>query len=84
MLMMLIYWADAYILLKKYTEALVTASKEIDLEVNTEKTKNMVTFQNQQAGQNHNIKTGNKSFQRVEQFRYLGTTVTNQNSKFHS
>jgi len=32
------------------------------------------------AGQNHNIKKGNKSFQRVRQFRYLATTLTDQNS----
>jgi hypothetical protein len=44
------------------TAALVTASKETDLEVNAEKTKNMVMFQDQQAGQNHNIKTDNKPF----------------------
>jgi hypothetical protein len=80
---MLIYWVEAYILLHN-TSALFTASKEIDLKVNAEKTKNMVMFQDQQAGQNHNIKTGNKSFQWVEQFRYLGTTMKNQNSKLHS
>jgi len=34
----------------------------------------------QNAGQNHNIKTDNKSFERVEQFRYLGKTPKNQNS----
>ena len=28
----------------------------------------------------HNIKTDNSSFERVEGFRYLGTTLTNQNS----
>ena len=75
---------EAYILLHKNTAALVTASKETDLEVNAEKTKNMVKFQDQQAGKNHNIKTVNKTFQWVEQFRYLGTTLKNQNSKFHS
>jgi len=32
------------------------------------------------AGQNHIIQIGNKSFETVEQFRYLGTTQTNQNS----
>jgi hypothetical protein len=36
--------------------------------------------QNQNAGHNHNIKTDNKSFERVEEFKYLGTTLTNRNS----
>jgi hypothetical protein len=31
------------------------------------------------AGQNHDIKTANRSFENVEQFKYLGTTVTYQN-----
>jgi hypothetical protein len=35
---------------------------------------------NQSAGHNHNIKIDNKSFERVEDFRYLGTTLRNQNS----
>jgi hypothetical protein len=34
----------------------------------------------QNAGQNHKIKLDNKSFERVEQFKYLGTTLTNRNS----
>jgi hypothetical protein len=34
----------------------------------------------QNAGQNHNIKIDNKSFERVEQFKCLGRTVTNRNS----
>jgi len=37
MLVMLIYWAKAYILQKKYS--LVVASKDIGLEVNADKTK---------------------------------------------
>jgi hypothetical protein len=28
---------------------------------------------------NHDIKTGNRCFENVEQFKYLGTTITNQN-----
>jgi hypothetical protein len=63
--------------IKKNTEALVVATKEIGLEVNAEKTKYIVMSRDQHAGQNHNIKIGNKSFERVEEFRYLRT---NQNS----
>jgi len=32
------------------------------------------------AGQSNDIKTDNSCFEMVEQFRYLGTTLTNQNS----
>jgi hypothetical protein len=42
--------------IKKSTEALVVASKEIGLAVNAEKSKYMVMSRNQNAGQNHNIK----------------------------
>jgi hypothetical protein len=66
--------------IKKNTEALVVTSKEIGLVVNAEKTKYMVMSHNQNAGQNHNIKSDNKSFEEVEEFIYLGTTLTNQNS----
>ena len=34
----------------------------------------------QNAGRSHNIETGNCSFERVEQFKYLGKTLTNKNS----
>ena len=34
----------------------------------------------QNAGQNHDIKTYNKSSERVEQFKYFRTTLTHKNS----
>ena len=34
----------------------------------------------QNAGQSHSMKTDNSSFERVEEFKYLGTILTNQNS----
>jgi len=33
----------------------------------------------QNAGQSQNIKNDKSFFERVEEFRYLGTTLTNQN-----
>jgi len=63
---------------KKNREAIIVASKEIGLEINADKTKYMVMSENQKAGQIHYIKTDNSSFGRVEQFKYLGITITNQ------
>jgi len=40
----------------------------------------MVMSRDQNAGQSHNINTDNKSFERVEQFKYMGTNLMNQNS----
>jgi ribosomal protein S2 len=34
---------------------------------------------NQNAGQNHDMKIGNRCSENVAQFRYVGTTITNQN-----
>ena len=66
--------------IKKNTEALVVASKEIGLKVNADKTKYMVMSRDQNAERSHIVKTDSNSFERVEDFKYLGTTVTNQNS----
>jgi len=49
------------------------------LEVNADKTKYMVMSGDQNAGQSHSIKTDNL-FERVEEFKYLGTTLKNKNS----
>jgi hypothetical protein len=56
------------------------ASNEIGLEVNADKTKYMVMSRDQYAGRSHSMKIGNGFFERVEKFKYLGTTLKNQNS----
>jgi hypothetical protein len=66
--------------IKKNAEDLMIARKEIGLEVNAEKTKYMVMSRNQNAGHNHNTNIDNKSFEGVEEFKYLGATLTNRNS----
>ena len=40
----------------------------------------MVMSRDQNAGQNHSGRIDNSTFERVEEFKYLGTTLTNQNS----
>jgi hypothetical protein len=54
------------------------ASKEIGLEINGDKTKYMAESQDQKAGQSHNVKIDNSSFEKVEDFKYFETTLTNQ------
>ena len=66
--------------MQENAQALVVASKEIGLEVNADKTKYMVMSRDQNTGRNHNIETDNSSFETVEEFKYLGTTLTDQNS----
>ena len=56
------------------------ASKETGLEVNAVKTWYMVMSRDQNAGQSHSMKIDNSSIERVEEFKYLGTTLTNKNS----
>jgi hypothetical protein len=74
----LVYADDVNILGKsartvKENAALIVASKKTELEVNADKTKNMVMSRDQNAGRNHNMKINNISFERVEEFKYLGT-----------
>jgi hypothetical protein len=65
--------------IKKNTEALTDASKEVGLQVNVEKAKYMLISHHQNSGQNHNVKIANRSFEDMAQFKYLETTATNQN-----
>ena len=36
-------------------------------------------YQDQNAGQNHSVRINKSTFERVEEFKYLGTTLTHQN-----
>jgi hypothetical protein len=65
--------------IKKNMETLTVASKEAGLEINTKKTKYMLLSSNQNAGQSYDINIANTCFENVSKFRYLGTTITNQN-----
>jgi chloramphenicol O-acetyltransferase len=59
---------------------LVVAIEENGLEVNTDETKYMIMSRDQNARRSHNIKFDNSLFEIVEEFKYLETTLTNQNS----
>ena len=63
---------------KKNAEALVAATKEIGLLVNAHKTTYMTVSRDQNGGRIHGMKMDNSSIERVEEFKYLGTTLTNQ------
>jgi hypothetical protein len=58
--------------MKKNIEALLVAIKEIGPEVNAVS----AHVSRPACRKNRNIKIDNKSFERVEEFRYLGTTLT--------
>ena len=69
-----------YTLYIPLSEALVAATREIGLEVSADKTKYMVVSRDQNAGRNHSVRIDDNTFERVDEFKYLGTTLTNQNS----
>jgi hypothetical protein len=59
---------------------LLVGGKENGLEVHADKTQCMVMSGDQHAGPSHSIKFDNSSCERMEGFKYFGTTLTNQNS----
>jgi hypothetical protein len=56
------------------------ACKKNGLGVNAVKTKYMVMSRDQNAGRSYGIKFDNSSFEKVEEFKYFSTALTNQNS----
>ena len=60
--------------LKENAEVLVSATREIGLDVFADKTKCMVMSRDQNAGRIHSVRIDNSTFNRVEDFKYLGTT----------
>jgi hypothetical protein len=63
---------------KKNTEALIDATKEVGLELNAEN-KIYVNVMSPECEENHNVKTADRYFENLAQFKFLGMTVTNQN-----
>jgi hypothetical protein len=70
---------DSVNAIKKNTESLLEASRDVGLEINAEKTKYMIMSRHLNSGQNQNVRTANESFENVAKFKYLGMTLTNQN-----
>ena len=48
--------------------------------VNADKAKYMVMSRDQNAGRSHSIKIDSSSFERLDEFKYMGTNLTNQTS----
>jgi hypothetical protein len=65
--------------IEENTETLLEASRDTSLEMNAEKTKYMIMSRHQNSGQTQNIRTANESFENMAKFKYLGTTLTDQN-----
>jgi hypothetical protein len=55
--------------IRENAEALVVATKEIGLSVNTDKPKYLVTSRDRNAGRGHGVKIDNGSIESVEDFK---------------
>ena len=81
MLMISVHWVrESVHTVKKNTGNIVVDGKNIALEVNAGKTKHLARFRDHSAGRSRSIKNDITSFEGVEQEKYLGTKLMNQNS----
>jgi hypothetical protein len=65
--------------LKENTETLFEANRDIGLEINAEKKKYMIMSRHPNSEQNQNIRIANETFENVAKFKYLRSTLANQN-----
>jgi hypothetical protein len=70
---------DSVNTIKENSETLLMASRDTGLEINAEMTKYMIMSCHPNSGQNQNIRIADEPFEKVSKFKYLGTTLTNQN-----
>jgi sorting nexin-29 len=82
---LLVYADDVYLLgdsidaIREKAETLVEASGDVGLEINGEKSTCVIMYRHRSSGENQNLRIANESFGNVAKFKYLGTTITNQN-----
>ena len=67
-------------IIKKNTDVSVLVTKGTGLEENADESKYMVMSREKNAGRSHNMKIENNCSERLEEFRYLDKTLTDQNS----
>jgi sorting nexin-29 len=77
------FLGDSINTVKEDTETLLEVSRDIGLEINAEETKYMIMSRHPNSGQNQSIRIANESFENVTKFKYLGTTLTNQNDIYN-
>ncbi|KAL4082900.1 hypothetical protein QTP88_029554 [Uroleucon formosanum] len=76
----IVLMADSKDKLKEQSKQLINATKRVGLEINAEKTEYMVVQRHEQIGcRNEVLEVENYKFKRVQQFKYLGTLITQQN-----
>jgi hypothetical protein len=61
--------------IQKNTETVIDAGKEVGLEINVEKTKYILLYRHQNAGQNRDTKIANTWCENLSQFKYLVSTA---------